>query len=58
MAEVGKCLKDWGVVLGLKESVLNKELQERLIQRVTTQARTIDAVHSDTSGKTRLIIYW
>jgi hypothetical protein len=51
MAEVGKCLKGWGLVLGLKESVLNKELQERLIQRVAIQARTIDAVHSDSRGK-------
>ena len=56
LAEVGKCLKSWGVILGLREEALNKALLERLIRRVPAGSRTINAEHIGSSGKNILLM--
>ena len=56
LAQVGRCSKGWGVMLGVKETVLNEALRNRIIDRVSTRARTIHAVHKENSGKSYLII--
>ena len=57
LAQVGRCSKGWGVMLGVKETVLNEALRNRIIDRASTRARTIHAVHKDNSGKPYLITY-
>ena len=51
LAEVGRCLKSWGVIFGMREEALNKALLERLIRRVPAGSRTINAEQTDNSGK-------